>query len=172
MRSLAPLACAFLGLSSTLFAQRPPCERLTDAEIEAVAGEKPAAAAPSEMELPATAGKAQIMKTCFWSIRLQKAQVVLSVAPAPAGITVDTYFSSNAGTDALKKVGYAEEKKAFGADERCAAYTPPAGKKDGVNMSTCAVLSKGTILSLVYMSPERKLSMDQVKGLLDKVLAR
>ena len=172
MRSLTPFVATFFGLSATLFAQRPPCERLTVAEIEAVAGEKPATASPSEMELPATAGKAQTMKMCFWPITLQKAQVVLSVATAPPGITIQQYFSSNTGTNDLKKAGYAEEKKAFGADESCAAYAPPAGLKDGMNMTTCAALAKGNIHSLVYMSPARTLSIDQVKGLLDRVLAR
>ena len=173
MRSLTPLLGALLGFSSPVLAQQVPCQRLTVAEIETVVGAKPPAGTPNEMDLPAAAGaKPQTMKMCTWPIAAQKAQVVLSVALAPPGISLQQYFTSNVGTNALKKAGYAEERKDFGATLSCAAYTPSAGVKDGTNMVTCAAIAKGNIHSLVYMSPTGKLTIDQLKGLLDRVLAR
>jgi hypothetical protein len=50
--------------------------------------------------------------------------------------------------------------------------TPPAGKKGGMMLSSCATGAKGAFLSLAYMSQTRKLTMEQIKALLDKAVAR
>jgi hypothetical protein len=49
---------------------------------------------------------------------------------------------------------------------------PPASVKDGLAISSCTAGPKGTVLSVVFTSPTKKLTIDQTKGLLDKAAAR
>jgi hypothetical protein len=50
--------------------------------------------------------------------------------------------------------------------------TPPDSAKEPLTMSSCTAGTKGWLLSVVFTSPTRKLTINQTKALLDKAAAR
>jgi hypothetical protein len=73
--------------------------------------------------------------------------------------------------DALRAQKWTEESKDFG-NAWCAVMSPPASAKPPMYMSACAAAPKGLVLSVTYISPTKKLSIDQTKALTDKAAAR
>ena len=73
--------------------------------------------------------------------------------------------------DALRANHYSEESRDFGGST-CSAMTPPASAKGGINMITCTAAAKGMLVSVVFTSPTKKLSIDQTKTLLDAAVGR
>lgn len=146
------------------------CSLLAPADIEAATGVKPDAEPhPGEMAIP---GTKETMRMCTWiAPGPPRDQVVVSTAPMPPGTDVVALAKNNAGTDALRAQHWNEVSKEFG-NAYCSIMTPPAGTKDTVLLSSCTASVKGTLLSVVFMSPEKKLSIDQAKSLLDKAAAR
>ena len=79
---------------------------------------------------------------------------------------------NNPGTADLKKANYKETAKDF-PQAWCSIYTPPApADKGGMPMSVCAGGAKGQGLTLTFMSPQKPLTIDQTKALLDKAASR
>ena len=148
----------------------PPgiCSLLTSADVEAAAGAKPVEPQPGSMELP---GKNGTMQMCTWAVRPQQAQIMISTAPMPPGTDVKALARNNAGMDALRAQKWTEESKDFG-NAWCTVMSPPAGIKQPMFMSACTSAPKATILSVTFISPTKKLSMDQTKTLHDKAAAR
>lgn len=148
----------------------PPgsCSLLTPADIEAAAGARPDEPQPGSMQLP---GTSQTMQMCTWVARPQTWQIMISTAPLPTGTDVKALAKTNKGMDALRAQKWTEESKDFG-NAWCNVMSPPAGIKQPMFMSACTSGSKGTILSVTYISPTKKLSIDQTKTLHDKAAAR
>jgi len=144
------------------------CSLLTSVEIEAAVGARVEAPHPGEMSLPNNGGT---MQMCTWVVRDQKAQVLISTALMPPGTNVKALAKNNAGLDALRAQKWTEESKDFG-NAWCTVMSPPASVKDPMYMSACTSGPKGTLLSVTYMSPSKRLPLDQTKTLLDKAAAR
>jgi len=163
-----------VALASPASATRPPaqsmaCSLLTAGDIQAATGVKPEGEAhPAQLAAP---GSKEPMQMCTWVDRAHQGQVVVSTAHLPPGGSATDFVKNNPGIDALRAQHWKEESKDFGR-AWCTVMTPPAGTKDGVMMSFCAAGPKGWVLSVVYMSPSQKLSIEQIKALLDKAAAR
>ena len=143
------------------------CSLLTATDIEAATGIKPGNGVPGGY----SAGAGQAVRMCSWPIPAQRGQLSLSAAPLPPGMSAATMGKQNAGMDALRKAKYTEESRQVG-DMYCSVMTPPASKKDGVIMSACTAGVKGTVLSFAYISPTKKIALDQAKALMDKAVSR
>jgi len=177
MRILSFIPWLLFALTSFAHAQQSPtCALLTAGDIEVATGVKPGTPQPGEMKMPAGKGIGETtVYTCFWLVAGQTAaqsgQIVASTARIPTGMDVKAVVRNNPGIDALRAQRYTAEDKDFG-NTSCTVLTPPAGAKDGMMMSSCSTAAKGTLLSIVHMSPTRKLTMDQTKKLFDKAVAR
>jgi hypothetical protein len=160
------------GLIVGLFLADPQasktCSLLTSAEIEAAVGAKVDRTEPGEMQLPNNAGTVQ---TCTWAIRAQKAQIMMSSAHMPPGTDAKALAKNNAGMDALRAQKWTEESKDYG-NAWCTVMSPPPSVKEPMYMSACTASPKGTLLSVTYLSPTKKLPLEQTKALLDKAAAR
>ena len=143
------------------------CSLLTPTDIEAATGIKPGTGVPGGY----SAGAGQAVRMCSWRITAQRGQLSLSAAPLPPGTSAATIAKQNAGMNALRKAKYTEESRQFG-DMYCSIMTPPSSQKDGVIMSACTAGAKGTILSFAYISPTKKIALDQAKALMDKAVSR
>lgn len=161
------MVLSLLAPTSRSAIQNASCSALTASEIEAAIGSKPAHSQPTDMDV----GKGQRVLGCTWVIQSPMVQVMLSTGRAPAGATIQQLMAANAGMDALRAQQYTEEKKEF-PNMICYSVAPPSTLKDGMYMSSCGTIVKGTVVSIVLMSPSKKLSMDQTKTLLDKAVAR
>ena len=117
------------------------------------------------------AGKHVTMYACLWPVRSVQGQVALSMALMPPGQDARSLAKNNAGMDALRAQHYTEEAKDFG-NTTCSGMTPPASVKDGVGMFACSAVAHGKIVSVTFISPSKKLSLDQMRVLLDKAVAR
>ena len=147
------------------------CSLLISGEIDAATGEKAGAGTPTETNVPTGQGKQETMYACWWPIAAQKAQVVVSMSRLPPGQSAQAIAKQNTGMDALRAKHYSEESKDFGGTT-CSAMTPPASEKGGMNMISCTAAAKGMLVSVVFMSPTKKLSIDQTKTLLDTAVGR
>ncbi len=147
------------------------CSLLISSEIDAATGAKAGAGTPSEMNVPTGQGKQETMYACWWPIAAQKAQVVVSMSRLPPGQSAQAIAKQNPGMDALRANHYSEESRDFGGST-CSAMTPPASAKGGINMITCTAAAKGMLVSVVFTSPTKKLSIDQTKTLLDAAVGR
>lgn len=147
--------------------QNATCSALTAGEIEAAIGSKPAQSQPTDMD----AGKGQRMLGCMWMIQSPMVQVVLSTGRAAPGVSIKQMMATNPGIEGLRAQHYTEEKKEF-PNTTCYVVDPPSTLKDGMHLSSCATIVKGTIVSIALMSPSTKLTIDQTKTLLDKAAAR
>jgi hypothetical protein len=142
------------------------CSLLTPTDIEAATGIKPGNGLPGGY----SAG-GQAVRMCSWRIPAQRGQLSLSAAPLPPGMSAATIAKQNAGMNALRQAKYTEESRQVG-DMYCSIMTPPPSQKDGVIMSTCTAAVKGTILSFAYISPTKKIAIEQAKALMDKAVSR
>ena len=117
------------------------------------------------------AGNGQRMLGCMWVIQSPMVQVAFSTGRAPAGLTIKQLMGTNPGIEALRAQHYTEEKKEF-PNTSCYVVDPPPTLKDGMHLSACGTIAKGTVVSITLMSPTQKLTIDQTKTLLDKAVAR
>jgi hypothetical protein len=147
------------------------CALLTPADLDAVTGAKSGAAVPMDKDLPMGEGKQVTMHACLWPVSSVQGQVALSMALVPPGQNAQSLAKNNAGMDALRAKHYTEETKDFG-NTTCSGMTPPASVKDGLGMFACTAVAHGKIVSVTFISPTKKLSLDQMKALLDKAVAR
>ena len=145
------------------------CSLLTASDIQAATGAAPDGDPhPAEMSLPSNK---EPMRMCTWVVRAHKGQVVVSSTRLAPGENVMAYAKNNAGIDALRARKWKEESKDFG-NAWCAVMTPPPGTKEPLMMASCTAGPKGRALSVVFTSPTRKLTIDQIKSLMDKAAAR
>jgi hypothetical protein len=147
------------------------CSLLTSGEIEAVTGAKAGPPTPMDMDMPAGPTKHETMYGCLYPVAANKGQVAISMGRLPPGLSAQTLAKQNAGMDALRAKHYKEEAKDFG-DASCSIMTPPASEKEGIIMSACSAGAKGMIVSVTFMSPTKRLSIDQTKALLDRAIGR
>jgi len=97
--------------------------------------------------------------------------VVISTARLPANTTLaQALLASNPGIDAMKAQHWTEERKDF-PNVMCSILTPPASQREPMFLSSCSAVAHGMVLSIAFMSPTKKLTIDQVKTLLDKAIA-
>lgn len=150
--------------------EKSACSLLTSSDIEAVVGGKVSATQPMHFDDIPTGQKVVKVIGCMWGVSTM-GQVSVSWFGGP--LTDDEIAQlikmtkNNPGTADLKKANYKETAKDF-PQAWCSTYTPPAGAKDGMPMSTCAGGGKGQGLTLTFISPSKALTIDQTKALLDK----
>lgn len=150
--------------------EKSACSLLTSTDIETVSGGKVSAAQPIHFDDIPTGQKVVKVLGCMWGLSTV-GQISMSwlVGPLTDAETAQliNMTKDNPGTNHLKKANYKETAKDF-PQAWCSTYTPPAGAKDGMPMSTCVGGAKGHGLSLTFMSPSKTLTIDQTKALLDK----
>ena len=167
--SLAMILIALL-ISPAAAEEKSACSLLTSSDIEAVVGGKPTASQPIHFDDIPSGKKTVKAYGCLWGISTM-GQVSVSWFEGP--LTDDEIAQlikmtkNNPGIEDLKKANYKETAKDF-PQASCSSYTPPAGAKDGMPMSTCVGGAKGQGLTLTFMSPSKTLTIDQTKALLDK----
>jgi len=171
--SLALILIALLT-SPAAAEEKSACSLLTSSDIEAVVGGKPTAAEPIHFDDIPSGKKTVNAYGCLWGISTM-GQVSVSWFEGPltdAEIAqLIKMTKDNPGTNDLKKAKYKETGKDF-LQAWCSTYTPPAGAKDGMPMSTCVGGAKGQGLTLTFMSRNKPLTIDQTKALLDKAASR
>ena len=167
--SLAVILVALLT-SPAAAEEKSACSLLTSSDIEAVVGGKVSASQPIHFDDIPSGQKTVKVSGCLWGISTM-GQISMSWFEGPltdAEIAqLIKMTKDNPGTNDLKKANYKETAKDF-PQAWCSIYTPPAGAKDGMPMSTCAGGAKGQGLTLTFMSPSKTLTIDQTKALLDK----
>lgn len=172
MHSPSPTLILLLALTWRSAAQQSSaCSLLTLGDIEAATGLKAGTPHPSDYPITEGSTKADTVHACMWPITAEQGQLILSIGRLPAGMSAEVVTKHNPGIDALRAAHWTEEAKDF-ANGWCSIFTPPASQTHGLMMSTCSAEVKGTILSLVFTSPTRKLSIAQAKALLDKASGR
>jgi hypothetical protein len=165
---------AALAAASAPAADAPgaACALLTQGELDEATGAKSGSANPTDQEVPAGQGQHLTMHACLWPVSSLQGQFALSVAPMPPGQSVQSIAKDNVGMNALRAQHYAEEAKDFDGNTTCSTMSPPASAKGGISISACTSAVRGKIVSVTYMSPGKKLSIEQTKALLDKAVAR
>lgn len=171
MLPFSPVIILFALLTSPAAAEdKSACSLLTSSDIEAVVGGKPSAAQPLHFDDIPTGKKIVKVDGCLWGVSTM-GQISVSWFRGPLAddeiAQLIKMTKDNPGTADLKKANYKETAKDF-PQASCSTYTPPAGAKDGMPMSTCAGGAKGQGLTLTFMSPSKTLTIDQTKALLDK----
>jgi len=152
--------------------QSSACSLLTPGDVEVATGAKVGATQPSDYEMPIGPNKNMTVPSCTWTVPTYQGGVVISVGPGlPSDKDTIKMAKNNPGTDGLRAAHYKEEAKDF-PNAWCSIMTPPPSTKDGVMMSTCSAAVKGKVLSIVFMSPSKTLTIDQAKALLDKAGGR
>lgn len=168
MRSVAVVSIGLAALASPLRGQQPSlCTLLTSADIEAATGGATDAGHPTNM--PSANGAT--VRTCMWPVKTQEGGLTLSVGPAPAGASTVAAAKHNPGVDALRAAHWTEEAKDY-ANAWCSIMSSPATAKEPMFMSSCAAHSKGQMVSLVFQSAKKKLTLEEAKTLLDKAIGR
>ena len=170
-RHLGPVAGLLVALVWTDLPAQQACTLLTTADIETTTGAKAATAPqPLAMAIPEGPQKGQTMNGCMWGTG-DKGMVSLSVmeAPPPGPAREAGLAQIEQVMDKLKAKKWTEEKKKF-PDGSCSIMTPPPSEKDAPILSGCLVVKKGMLVSSNFMSPTRKLTIDQVRALTDKTL--
>lgn len=148
--------------------QSSACSLLSPTDIEVATGGKVGVSQPGDYDVPGGPNKSLTVLSCTWTVPSHRGQVVISWFPGPAtDEDIAKMAKNNAGTDALRAAHYKEEAKDF-RNAWCSIMTPPASTKDGLMMSTCTGGVKGQVLSIVFTSPTKALTIDQAKVLLDK----
>ncbi len=149
------------------------CSLLTASEIETGVGSTPGAPHPSSHVIDDGPAKGETMDNCTWPAGAPLSMFAINVIPVPAGVSREQGIAliKKSYTDLLGE-GWTEEKKDFG-DAYCTLVSPPAAQvgHDPI-VSACIGESKGLGLSVMYMSPTKKLTLDNVKGLYDHAVGR
>jgi len=164
MRKLIPGAGLLIALTTTnLLAQTPACSLLSSADIASTTGDQMVGQPnPSDMPAQHTIG-------CMWGVK-SKGMVTVMVMPSPAGAArAQVMASVRQSLDAMKAQHWTEEKQDF-ANGSCSTMVPPAGQNAPI-MSQCYVEAKGKGVVVNFMSGTRKLTMAQLKALVDRVVA-
>lgn len=150
------------------------CSLLTASEVSAVGAS--GAGQDSEIMLTQGVAKGQPMRMCGWQVPPQ-GSVMISVVQPPPGARVNESAAHDAeiaqmgaAFKGLKEQGWQEEIKDFGS-VRCVSYTPPATVKSPLVSTGCFGIAKGNGVS-VGANTKTKTSIDAVKSLLDKLVAR
>lgn len=166
MRYLLRLGAGLLiALTSTnLAAQQTACALLTSADIATITGEQ-VVGQPNPSDMPA-----QHTIGCMWGVN-SRGMVTVMVMPSPTGAARASGLASmRQSLDAMKAQHWAEEKQDF-ANGSCSTMSPPDTAKDAPIMSQCYAETKGKAVVVNFMSPTKKLTLAQMKGLVDRVVA-
>lgn len=162
------IALTWTGVS----AQQSACALLTPGDIEAVTGAKPGEPHKADMPISEGPGKGQTMLGCMWAATEQGMVTVGMMRALTGPARAAGLARLSQAFDALKAQHWTEERKDFG-DAWCSIMTPPPSSPRNVPMmSGCFAEAKGVGLSVGFMSPTKKLSIAQIKTLLDKVIGR
>ena len=167
-RHLGPVAALFVALVWTDLPAQQACTLLTPADIETTTGAKALEPHPTTMVIPEGPQKGQPMNGCMWGIA-DKGMVALSVmeAPPPGPAREAGLAKIREVMDQLKAKKWTEEQKKF-PDGSCSIMTPPPTDKSAPILSGCIVVKRGMVVSSNFMSPTKKLTIDQVRALTDK----
>jgi hypothetical protein len=149
------------------------CSLLTASEIEAGVGTKPGAGHAASHMIGDGPAKGETMNNCSWPTGALPSMFGINVIPVPAGVSREQGIAmiKKSYTDLLGE-GWTEEKHDFG-DAYCSLLTPPADDEaKRPIVSACMGEAKGLGVSVMYMSPTKKLTMDNVKALYDHAVGR
>jgi hypothetical protein len=164
---------AALGSATAMAVDAPgaACTLLTQADLDAATGSKSGAANPMDQDLPTGSGKQVTMYSCLWPVSGVQGQVLVGIGPAPPGQSAKSLSLNNAGMDAMRAQHYTQDTKDFG-NTTCFTMTPAASVKEGMHMSACGTIAHSKFVSVTFMSPTKKLPIEQTRVLLDKAVAR
>jgi hypothetical protein len=147
------------------------CSLLTNGEISDAVGEKVAGSQRADMVIAEGPSKGETMGGCMWHVGDQ-GMVSVNLIRALKGAQREASLTQlNQVFDALKAQGWTEEKKNFG-DIRCSIMTPPSSMKDVPISTGCMAEAKGWGIGVGWMSGNKKLTNEKLKGLLDKAIGR
>jgi hypothetical protein len=148
------------------------CSLLTSDEIgSAMGGGQVGQSQESDIVIPKGPSKGKTMGVCMWPIHDRQGMVSVNIIPVPQGAQrAEGLAKLKEAFEMLKAKGWTEEKKEFGNTE-CVIMTPPSSEKNVPILTTCIGETKGMGISVGSMS-RKKLSIEKVKMLLDKVIGR
>jgi hypothetical protein len=163
------MAAAGSGLAAE--SKTDACSLLTFSEISDAVGEKVAVSQKADMAITEGPSKGETMRGCMWHVGDQ-GEISVNVIRALKGAQREASLAQlNQVFDTLKAQGWTEEKKNFG-DTRCSIMTPPASMKDVPVSTGCFAEAKGWGIGIGWMSGDKKLAAEKVKGMLDKAIGR
>jgi hypothetical protein len=167
MRQVALFVLSILFAAPTVLAQSKPCSLLTANELSTVGAT--GQGVESSMPFPDGTPKGGTMNLCQWS--MSTGGLMMSASKMPQGLSRETVMTMlNESWAQLKTKGWREEKKEFG-DVSCFLMTPPAGDTGAPRPTSCTVLAKGILLSIVTMGTTR-VPIESVKALIDSAAGR
>lgn len=171
---LGALLGALILIPSSGFAapaQMHACALLTAGEIAGAVGGPAGRSQEQNITIPEGPSKGETMGGCMWRLGAQD-MLSVSVVRALQGAQREAALAGlDQANDALRTQGWSEDKKMIG-DARCSMMTPPRGQRDVPLMTGCMAEAKGMALSVGFMSPTKKVPVEQLKTLLDKAAAR
>jgi len=152
-------------------AQETACSLLTSGDIETITGSKAREPHKNDMVVPGGKEKDQTMLGCMWGVTDQ-GMISVALMAAPKGAAREAGLATiTHAYDELKAKHWTEEKKDF-AGGSCSAMTPPPADKDAPILSQCFAETRGKVVAVAFMSPTKKLSIDETKALLDEAIGR
>ena len=147
--------------------QASVCSMLTPAEIQAVTGAASDAGTPNDL----SAAKGITTHTCMYSVPTEKGMLTVALGPKPAGMSATAIAKKNPGVDALRAQHWIEEAKEYGSTY-CSLFSSPPTQKQPMSLTACTGEAKGQVVSLTWMTPGKKMSLDEAKSLFDKAIPR
>lgn len=147
------------------------CTLLNSSEIHSALGGTVGQPQESDIVIPEGPSKGETMGTCMWPVDDQS-MVTVNIIPAVKGperskaiAQLDQVFED------LKGQGWTEEKKEI-TNGRCSILTPPKGQDDLPLSTGCIAEAKGMGISVGWLSGKKKVGIEKIKPLLDKVIGR
>jgi len=151
--------------------QMQACSLLTAAEVSDAVGMPAGQSQENDMVIPEGPAKGETMAICRWSIG-DKDMVSINVVRTPQQASGQAGLAQlNPMFEMLKQQGWTEERKDY-SNARCAIMTPPPAAKDIPLSTGCFAEAKGMGISIGGMSVKKKIAIENIKKLLDKVISR
>jgi hypothetical protein len=169
---LKPVVGMLIALPWTaLGGQQSACALLTAGDIAAITGARAQTPHNTDQTFSQGPAKGQTMHSCMWAVSDQ-GMVTVGLMRALTGPAREAGLATIAQVSAtLRAQHWTEEKRDFSGGS-CAIMTPPPSQHDLPMTAGCRTEVKSMALSVGFMSPTRKLTLDQIKSLLDKAVGR
>jgi hypothetical protein len=152
-------------------AQQNACSLLTSGDIAAATGTSAREPHSSDMVLSTGPAKGQTVHNCMWAVSDQ-GMVTVGMMRALTGPAREAGLATLAQAFATLRAKHWTEEKRDLTNGACSIMTPPPSEHDVPIMAGCFAEVRGMALSVGFMSPTKKLTLDQIKALLDKAIGR